>query len=296
VLTPASNRVIIGAAYRFTAPFHELYEIWDAANHVVDVTLTNTGSIKITMFGGTPPPFVESAVDVWRQDQWHYIEVDCTISSSMSGSNTHYTLLACQAYVDGGLVIDSALGLGGANAALATPYKWTFMDITPTGDAAGVMDDFYVCDGSGAAPHNAPLGDMRIDVIRPNGAGAATAWTPTGAASNWDAVNDLTPDGDTTKVSAATAALSDLYALEDISTGNTVVGAQILVNARRTAEGFATVTPLLRHAGVTTGLTSQPLSTSYYYQARQCFVAMPNGDPLTDAHVNALQAGVRREA
>jgi hypothetical protein len=197
-------------------------------------------------------------------------------------------------YLDGALVLTAA-SLGPGNVTdppLVTQYNWRYLDICP--NAAGTIDDLYLCDGSGPAPHNGPLGDVQIDVLRPNGPGAVTEWTPEGAPAGWSATDDLTPDDDTTRVVATTAGLSDLYALEDVNTGNSILGAQLLVSACRTQAGPAALAPLLRHAGVTTPLPAQALASSYFYRNRECFVTMPNGDPLTDANINALQAGIRR--
>jgi len=292
-LNPNSARVIIGAAFNFTSTVNTVYEIHDHdGTWVATVSVDADGSVKVETFGG---PSVSSAADVVRIHQWHYLEVDLTILSAPNVTGWWaYELTDCQVLVDGAVVLDSAVGPGQIHLEpiTASAYNWRLIHITPV--ASGTMDDFYVCDGSGAAPHNAPLGDVQIDVIRPNGVGASTEWTAVGAASNWDAVNDLTPDDETTYVSAASASLSDLYAMENVSTDDGILGAQILISARRTEEGSAALAPLLRHAGTTTALTARPMSQTYFYRNRECFVTMPNGDPLTDANVNALQAGMRR--
>jgi hypothetical protein len=297
-LTPAPThrRCVIGGAYKFVTAYNQLYVIWDGGANFLYVETTIDGGVRVYLWYGTGPEHqAQSAADLVHVGQWHYLEVDLEIDSIKPGSYTQYGLSACRVLLDGSAIIDTTLdfttGIGFAGNASAA--KWTQLDI---GDGNGVLDDFYVCDGAGSGIWTAPVGDIRIGVIRPNGTGATTGWTPSGAASNWDAVNDTTPDDDTTTVTAGAAGLSDLYAMEDVSTGDTILGAQILVNAKRTAEGFATLTPLLRHAGVTTALTPRPLASSYFYRNRECFETMPNGDPLTDANVNALQAGIRRDA
>jgi len=45
-----------------------------------------------------------------------------------------------------------------------------------------MVDDFYICDNSGASLNNF-LGNTRVPAQSPNGAGASTQWTPTGSAS-----------------------------------------------------------------------------------------------------------------
>lgn len=293
-LTPGSARVIVGYAIKPQTTYGVILGLSDLNATIGSVHTMHDGSIDITMFGG---PSARSASDLFRVGQWHYVEFDFTVSTTtrISGSDTlaRHTLAVAQVWIDGALVLD-VIDLGPTLEQLGPPsvYGWSYLDLTA--NAFVVIDDLYVCDGSGPAPHNAPLGDVEIGVIRPNGAGATTQWALTGAPTNWDAVNDLVPDGDATLVQAVGPGLSDLYQMEDVATNNGILGAQILIHARRTEEGFANLAPLLRHAGVTTELTPRPQSPSSWYRCRQPFVTMPNGDPLTDAHMSALQAGMRR--
>lgn len=295
-LAPASPRCIVGGAWFPKFHFNTYFTIVDQNDSVLWLQNVGDGALEIGMFGadgfGTTSVVARSAPDIIKQNtQWYFLELDVTLAV-----NPDRSVLAsvCKVYVDGALVID-AVNLG---PTLIYPHQnsthgWNTV-MHGTSGHVSIIDDFYVCDGAGPAPWNAPLGDVQIDVIRPNGAGADTQWAAVGAASNWDATNDLTPDGDTTRVQAASAGLSDLYQLEDLATGNGILGAQLLVSARRSEEGFAQLTPLLRHAGVTTPLPGRNVSPSFSYRNRDCFVTMPNGDPLTDANINALQAGIRR--
>lgn len=295
---PTHARGIVGAAYKFNTTFNQFLEINDTGILILaTVDVGNDGSLGVTMFGG---PSARSASDVVRVGQWHYIEVDFTVVVTPAGDPPtfetdyyEYHFSPVKVYLDGLLVLNvpdlgPTLVTTGASA-----HGWTHVDFFDA--AAGVFDDVYICDGAGPAPHNAPLGDVRIDVIRPNGAGVLAQWTPNVALPNWDCVNDLVPDDDATRVSAAESGLVDLYEMEDIPGTGSILGAQLLINAKRTEEGSAHLTPLLRHAGTTTALVTRPVGTTYFYRNRDTFVTMPNGDPLTRANVNAMQAGMRRD-
>jgi len=290
-LPAASGRSILGAAVRFTTlGGTRIFGLMDVHEHVFSIEVLNTGLIR-TSLGDRM-----SAPDIVRENQWFYIEMQTDVSVVPGGAPPYDTISvdACKVWVDGFLVLDeTALGETGARLNGTSAHGWNAAMLGGANNAAQ-LDDVYVCDGTGPAPWNAPLGDVQVDVIRPNGIGAVTQWAVTGAATNWDAVNDPTPDDDATRVSAASAGLSDLYEMENVTTNNGILGAQILISARRTEEGFAAIAPLLRHAGTTTELTARNLSASYFYRNREAFVMMPNGDPLTDANVNALQAGVKR--
>jgi hypothetical protein len=291
--TVASGRSIVGGAVRCSAlGGTDLFRLGTVNLLFFTIQTMNDGSIQTSVFGSAIVK--SSAADVVRTGVWYYVEMQTDVSVVSAGGGLNAVQVdACQIWVDGALILDET-GLGvtpGLTEGVST-YGWNLVGIGGDTNAAA-FDDVYVCDGSGAS-HTAPLGDIQIDVIRPNGAGASTQWTPAGAATNWEATNDLTPDADATTVLAATVGLSDLYQLQDIVTSDGVIGAQLLISARRTAEGSAALTSQLRHAGVTTDVAAEMLSTSFFYQNRVCFVTMPNGDPLTDAHINALQAGFKR--
>jgi hypothetical protein len=57
------------------------------------------------------------------------------------------------------------------------------------------FDDLYICDGTGSV-NNTYLGDVRIDTVRPTGAGNYTEFGHQGSSNNWDNVDDTTIDSD----------------------------------------------------------------------------------------------------
>lgn len=290
---PTSGTAIFGAAVRFYVTLvGGIFAIGDVHGLYFGISTLQDGAIRTNMGNRA------SAVNVLRENQWHYVEMAVSVRVTdqdvgAPGYSTR-TVDACKVWVDGALVLDEVdLGTTITQTNGWSAHGWNLAWLGDSGNTTN-NDDFYLLDGAGPAPWNAPLGDVQIDVIRPNGATATTQWTPSGAATNFGCVRDQTPDGDATKVIAATGSLSDLYEMENINTGDGIIGAQLLVNARRTEEGFATLAPLVQHAGVVTQLPVRPISPSYFYKNRDILMTMPNGDPLTDANVNALRAGIRR--
>lgn len=57
---------------------------------------------------------------------------------------------------------------------------------------------------------------MAILILRPDGVGNSTAMTPFGAAANWDCVNEVVSDDDTTYVFTSTPTGLDLYAVDNV--------------------------------------------------------------------------------
>lgn len=85
------------------------------------------------------------------------------------------------------------------------------------------FDLWYLCDNAGSAPQNDFLGDCRCDIIRPNGAGNQSDFTPL-AGSNYENVDEITPDDDTTYNSSGTVNDQDSYALPSLDSVGTIYG------------------------------------------------------------------------
>jgi hypothetical protein len=158
-------------------------------------------------------------------------------------------------------------------------------------------DDFYVCDAVDATatqgrPNNDFLGDLRVQVLAPTGAGDVTQWTPNTAVANWTTV-DETPPSATDYNSDATAGHQDLYALGDLTgTIATVFAVQESLYVGKSDAGSAQVKPLLKENSVATSEAGQGLSTT----AGPVFGALrgvrpSDGGLWTSTDVNALQAG-----
>ncbi len=111
-------------------------------------------------------------------------------------------------------------------------------------------DDLYVCDDSGSK-NNDFLGDVRIDVVRPNGVGAHTDFSPS-AGSNYQNVDETYPDDDTTYNDSQDVAVGeqDSYAMESLDViGSTIHGVKDQITVRKTDAGARSVKVLTRQGG-----------------------------------------------
>jgi hypothetical protein len=158
------------------------------------------------------------------------------------------------------------------------------------------FDDLYVLDGTGAAPWNAFLGDCRVDVRVPTGAGATTGWTPN-TGTNWAAVDDAAPDDDTTYTSAATAGLTDTFVVQDAPVaGAAIYGVQHCLNVKKTDAGSAAIAPVIRHSGVDyVGADFLP-GTGYTYALAIDVLNPGTAAAWTEAGFNAAEFGYKRTA
>lgn len=139
---------------------------------------------------------------------------------------------------------------------------------------------------------------MATVVLRPNGAGASTQWTPNGAAANWQCVGSN--DGDTTYVSSATSGHTDLYTI-DASTlpANAIIsGITVSYRIRRVTGGINLQHSARVRTGGTTynGGTGTITGASVSYQLSSfAWATNPNtGVAWTVANISAMQIGVNR--
>jgi len=89
-------------------------------------------------------------------------------------------------------------------------------------------------------------------IFRPNEAGSKTQCTPNGAATNWQCVNDTTPDGDLTYIYSTSSInpMVDFYNISDHTTesGN-ISSVTIYVRSRRTGTNPVWTTRLIKTRG-----------------------------------------------
>jgi hypothetical protein len=153
-----------------------------------------------------------------------------------------------------------------------------------------VVDDFYICDNSGASLNNF-LGNTRVPAQFANGAGASTEWTPTGSASfNWQLASNPYMD-DSSYVSCGTPGDIDLYTLSPVANSPLVMAVQSIVVARQDDSGQRQIKSVIQSGSAQA--TGAVVNTSGSY-AGHCdiFVSDPNtGSSWTYGAVNALQVG-----
>lgn len=199
----------------------------------------------------------------------------------------------------------SALSLTGQNTRNTGTAQWTSivlgqLDVqsgTMTG-AAGKLsdyDDLYVLDGTGAAPWNAFLGDVRVDVRNVTAEGAASDWTPSTGTDNAATIDDAAPNGDTDYNSTSTPGAIDTFVVQDAPvTGAVLYGVQIVLSLRKTDAGACTVAPAIRHSGTNYLGSDLSPSTSYAY-GLQVYATNPGTSAQwTEAGFNAAELGYKR--
>ncbi len=270
--------IFVGFALRMSVigSATDFFFIRASATNILRVSQDATGHLVIKNSGGTT---IATGGTVLVANGWTYIEIKLFINGASGTVEVHQ---------NGSTDIASTVGNFGSSNADNVGYAGITAQTTD-------FDDLYVADTSGSAPRNTFLGDVRVATIYPTGAGNSTQWTPNGAASNWDCVDEVPPDSDTTYVSDSTPGHIDSYACSDIDGGATVYGVQTNLFARKDDAGTRQVAPLIRQSGTDYAGTTVTLASTYAFFS-QLYNQDPTAADWTPTTVNGDEFGVKEIA
>lgn len=211
---------------------------------------------------------------------WHFVQLKVTIANSGGTAELRINGKSIASYTG-----DTQ------NTANASANGWKIN--TSSGNWV-LVDNLLIYDTVGDAP-TTWTPETRILETLPNGAGFTTEWTPS-AGSNWQCVDEQPSNGDTDYVSAATAPLSDLYAVPASAiAGGIIYGLAVHATVRKDDAGASEVDGLIRSGGTTYAKGSPFVVTSNYVRARWLWSLDPaTAAAWTVAGANAAQPGIRR--
>lgn len=254
----------------------------DSANSTQGYVTCNTLDGTLKVYRGST--VLGTSVPQMSFDQWHLVELRWQITSTTVG--------IVEVWIDGTrwlnlTAIDNTqtananvqyVQLGGNNAIATTAYLG--------------FDDFAINDTAGTI-NNGQIGDGRVVLLKPNGAGSNTGQTRGGTDSgaNWSQVDEVPPSL-TDYVYSSTVAARDTYALEDVPAGTWAINCvEALAYAQNNDSGTGSLGLTLKSGATTNEATAQNLTTSGTYY-RQLYETDPDtSGAWTVAAVNALEAG-----
>jgi hypothetical protein len=163
---------------------------------------------------------------------------------------------------------------------------------TTAGGSIANFDDIYVCDGTGST-NNTFLGDRAVLPIYPNAAGDSTQFSVTGAASNWQAVSEVTRSS-SEYVASATAGHVDLYNLQNLpGTVTDVAGIKVIGSVAKSDAGARTGSFQVKTGGTASNGTTFSPGTAYGYLTWLLPTNPVSSALWTVSEINSLQAGIR---
>lgn len=228
ILKQTSNEIIVGYAFFFTGVNFLMVRFKDGtgvtiATHINDGTGgevfrgVNTGA-------GTS---LGTYAGAWTTSTWQFAEIRC----KRDAVNGEFEVRA------NGVIVFSATGLNTG----AVDFDQILFG--PTGQNANDlwMDDMYILNTQGAAPQNTFLGDVRVTALLPKADGNTNNFTPTGAPSNFDAVNDVKANEDDDYVEAGQLGAKEDYDNQSFSdlglSPGTIYGVQVVNSVKKTDAG-----------------------------------------------------------
>jgi len=211
-----------------------------------------------TAFYDTGTLLGSSTVDLIKLNTWHYIEMRVKTNST-SGE--------VEVRVDGSTVINASnvntqVGLGAGSAIT----RLTCYEV-----AQKYIDDVYINDGAGSAPHNTFYGQVRVDAVIPS-SDNSVQFTPSTGANNYAMVDDgASPDDDSTYNASSTANHKDLlglsgYSLPPSSSGG-ILGVNVDVRAKRQDAGIRKMKTVVKSS--TTEVTGSEYALTSAYATRR---------------------------
>lgn len=289
---PNMTTMVVGFAYRTNFVTSTPGYFLDSG--VAQISFQTTGTNQLAVYRGDIGTLLGTTTTVIPLNTWVYLEfrvlIDPSVGTvdirqdgvsilSLTGLNTRST---ANSFVNGFRIGYNHNGSAGQN------QDW---------------DDLYCLDTTGSVNNNF-LGEVRIATIYPTGSSADglphTQWTPN-TGNNFAAVNQTTPDGDTTYVSDATVGHIDTYAFGDLPVAaSTIFGIQYNVVARKDDVGIRQIAPVYRRPSAGgadfVGATGVNLTSVYTDQTSIVELNPDTASAWTPAAVNAAEFGIETVA
>lgn len=276
---PQSTWIVGFAYYLYSTETAELYRFTDSDGNIqLTVQITNAGLIQLYR-GSTSGTLLATSTVALTITAWNWIEIKCTIADSGGLFEVRINETVYVTYT----------GDTKQSSTLSTAIR---LQLWGRSSDIGI-DDYYVCDGIGSTNNNY-LGDIRIDALRPVGAGAYADFSRSAGANNWDNVDEATNDGDTTYNYSSTVGNKDSFDCANLTAlPASIYGLQVNLTARKDEAGGRTLKVLQRIAstdyeGVALGM---PMT---YTALRQIFEVSPaTAAAYTESEINGAEFGYK---
>ncbi len=149
-------------------------------------------------------------------------------------------------------------------------------------------DDLVVCDITGSYM-NSWTGGLKVEALRPAGAGNYSQWTPS-SGNNWECV-DETPPSMTDHVESKTTGHKDSYSMSDITLDAVSVKAVV---SRYWGEGGGQIKSLLRIGSTDYVGSAIDVPGSFSYVDTIRYVSPATSAAFTKAELNGLESGMEK--
>jgi len=233
--------------------------------------------------GGTLLATASKSIDA---NAWHQIEMKVTISNSAG---------VVIVKVDGETLINiqSGDGVDTQNTALTICDAIQFGNYLEDCNNVSGISDIIIMDTTGSYCNDF-LGARIVQVLMPTSAGTYSQFTPS-AGSNYQCVDETSPNGDTDYNAADTAGEKDTFNFGDAINPNGVIDAVVFSPYVKTDDGgSAKFKAFVRSNGDEAYGTERPIYGSYAWVPSIIYVDPDTGVPFVPAGFNAAEFGYER--
>lgn len=293
VLGAAKTSVGIGAAFFYNAlpssnNAARIFDFRDAANITqISIGCQSSGVIEVDRGEMNGTVLGVSASPVITANAYQHIE------AFVSFSNTVGTV---EVRVNGVTVIS----LSGVDTVASANAECSQVGIG--GGSSGILhyvDDLFCYDNNGSF-NNTFIGDRRVLTLFPNANTIEADWTPVGAATGYECIDEASPDGDTTYITTGVPGSpkpSSEFGIQNLPAGVSAISGLVVVEmARKTEAGTAnTKWSIISGASQSAG-ADKPMTEIYTYRQDVFETDPASAAPFTPAEVNALLIKVERTA
>jgi len=280
-----SNYIICGVAFRYDREDVDYYwgvAFYNSEGRQATVRPIEGGAFELWR-GDTGDTLLDtSSADIWTVNQWHYLEIklSCTNSSDY------------EIRVDGATIMSGS----GVDLQQESTPGMDYIRLMGGYGSSCYHDDLYLCDDQGSK-NNDFLGEVVVRTLLPDGAGTHTEFTPS-EGSNYENVDDTTPDDDTTYNSTGVVDSQDSYAMGDLPDSQVSVhGVKTRVIAKKEGAGFRSLKNFVIVNSSKYDEVKNTLSLSY--DVKEGSVLEDNPDDSQDwevADIDAMEVGYQLAA
>jgi hypothetical protein len=295
VLGGAKTTVGMGAAYYLNAlpsgnNNQRIFEFRDTANAAqVAIGVQSTGTISVKRGGVGGTEIGVTASPVITAETYQHVEALVFFSNTVGTVEVRVN----------GVTVISLTGVDTVATANVECSQVVFSGGIGGGAQGGVVDDVFCYDDTGSF-NNTFLGDRRVLTLFPDADTIQADWTPVGSGTGFGAINQATPDGDTTYISAGVPGSptpTSEFGMENLPAGVSAISGVVLVNmSRKTEAGIANVQMSVISGASETAGTDEPMTEVYTYRQDVFEIDPASAAPFTPSEVDALLIKADRTA
>lgn len=269
-----------------------LMDFRDAANAVqISIVVQSTGTISAIRGVASGTILGTSASPVITAEAYQHVETLVFFSQTVGTVEVRVNgvtvlSLSGQDTVASSLIECSQVAFSlGPNVTTAAP------------DVVSDLDDVFTYDNAGSF-NNTFIGDRRVLTLLPDADTIQADWTPVGSATGFGAIDENTPDGDTTYITAGAPGspgpISE-FGIQNLPAGISAISAVVIVEMARKTEAGPANTQWSVISGVSeTAGADKPMTEIYTYRQDVFETDPASAAPFTPAEVDALLIKVER--